>query len=316
MSGKVDVKPAKADHSSLRRIAILGANGRLGKALAARFRDRYQVLEVTRDHLDLGHPESIARPLGELDFDELILTAALSAVDYCESHKEEAYAINADGPREVARVCAGMGVRVTYLSTDFVFDGEKSVPYAEDDAVHPLSVYGASKAKGEEYVLDASAQNLVVRISWLFGPGKPAFPEWIVGKAGSEASIALPGEKLGCPTFSPDLAAWMERLLCAPGPERARGIFHLCNSTPCTWQEWGQACVDLAREGGMSVTTTTIDATSLEAIPAFVAKRPVNSALSTGKYSRLTGESPRSWRSALRDHFADGRRTSRTPSQE
>ncbi|NNC87282.1 MAG: dTDP-4-dehydrorhamnose reductase [Akkermansiaceae bacterium] len=296
-----------------RRIAIAGAGGRLGQALVNRFGGQHTVIGLGHDQMDLAQPHSIDRALDSIDFDVLILTAALTAVDYCEDHESEAFAVNAEGPLAVARACARRGIPMVLTSTDFVFDGDAPGLYSEDDETNPISVYGASKLKGEEYVLDVSEDNLVVRLSWLFGPGKPAFPEWIIDKAGVESAVTLPAEKIGCPAYSPDVAEWLDALLLGPTRDGVRGIVHLCNSSPCSWREWGQGCIDLARELGRSLQTDQIGPGSLDAIPAFLARRPLNSAMSTGKLTQLTGLRPRPWREALREHV-EGMKPALAPS--
>lgn len=286
------------------RIAIIGAGGRLGHALANRFQTDHRILELTHDSMDLGDLASIHRAIDEVTVDVVILVAAMTAVDYCESHEAEAFAINAEGPREIARICSEKGIRMVYISTDFVFDGLKEGPYREADEAVPINVYGASKRKGEEYVLEASDKNLVVRVAWLFGSGCPAFPEWIIQQALARETLALPGEKIGSPTSCEDFVRYLESLLKINAREGASGIVHLCNSGSCTWREWGQFCVDAAIDAGLDIKAKMIGANRLEDVAAFVAKRPVNSVLDTGRFTRLTGIIPRSWQDALREHFS------------
>lgn len=285
------------------RIAIIGAGGRLGHALANHFHPHHRILELTHDSMDLGDPASIHRALDEVTVDVLILAAAMTAVDRCETHEAEAFSINAEGPREVARICAEKGVKMVHISTDFVFDGTKEGPYAEDDEALPINVYGASKQLGEKHVLEASDRNLVVRVSWLFGAGGAAFPEWIIQQAMTREAVALPEEKTGSPTFCGDLVEYLEPLL-VPGGGAASGIVHLCNSGSCTWREWGQFCVDAAIGAGLDIKTKRIGANRLEDVAAFVARRPVNSVLATDKFTRLTGIVPRSWQEAMTEHFS------------
>ena len=288
------------------RIVIVGAAGRLGQALAARFSRDATVTGLTRSSIDLSSEDSIRAALEPLDFDFLILPAAMTAVDPCETNEAEAYAINAEGPRIIAEICAAKRAHMTHVSTDFVFGGAKDSPYTEKDTPRPVSAYGASKLKGEEQVLAASPAHLVVRVSWLYGPGKPAFPEWIVDKSCTESALSLPADKIGTPTSSVDVADLLEPLLFTPGGVPASGVFHLCNSGSCTWQEWGQACIDLAREAGAAVKVDAIAGNSLADIPAFLAKRPPNSAISNAKYIDFTGITPRPWKDALRGHFETG----------
>lgn len=286
------------------RIVVIGASGRLGSGLVRHYSISHEVIPLTRAQLDFNDPASIRPALEVLDFECLILPGALTAVDYCESHEDEAYAVNAEGPREVAKVCAEKGVRLVYVSTDFVFDGRKTGAYTEEDPAHAISVYGASKRKGEEYVLATSANNLVVRVSWLYGGWKPAFPEWIIKQAGNDGPLSLPAEKIGCPTSSDDVVRYLQPLLGLGGTEPASGVVHLCNSGSCTWQEWGQFCLDEAAAAGLPLKTRRISANRLEDIPAFVARRPINSVLDTTKFTEFTGIVPRSWQAAMKAHFS------------
>ena len=173
-----------------KRIVVVGAGGRLGKAFVSRYQGEHDVICLNHAALDLADPASIAAILEPLDYDLLILPGALTAVDYCETHQKEAFAVNSLGPKLVAEISAGKGAHVTYISTDFVFDGLSMGPYDERATPNPLSVYGASKLEGEEHVLAASSNHLVVRVSWVYGPAKPAFPEWIIGQALQQAELA------------------------------------------------------------------------------------------------------------------------------
>lgn len=287
---------------SPKRVAIVGSAGRLGALLADTLEaEGHGVIRLGRNQLDIGSVGSIERVLEPLDYDLLVITGALTAVDYCETHEKEAYAVNGMGPGKIAEISARKGAHVTYISTDFVYDGVKPGIYTEEDRPNPVSVYGASKLKGEELVLAASENNLVLRVAWLFGPGKAAFPEWIINKACSETELTLPGDKTGCPTFSGDLVNWMLALLFRPDGKSAAGVFNLCNSRPCTWQEWGQHCIDTALHAGLPVLAREIGGVPVDSVPAFVAKRPANSAMSTAKFTRATGVVPRDWQEAVAD---------------
>ena len=286
-------------------LVIIGAAGRLGSALCDRFSRSHHVVGLTRADLDIADPESIRRGLENLEYDRLILPGAITAVDYCESHEDEAFAVNADGPKLIAEISAEKGAQVTYISTDFVFGGFSSRAYTEDSIPRPLSVYGASKLEGEENVLGVSKDNLVARVSWLYGGGKPAFPEWIVQQALTKTELALPAEKFGCPTATGDVVEYLGLLLGLDhGDSPASGIYHLTNSGQCSWQEWGQFCLDQAAEAGLALKTTRIDGNWLDDITAFVAPRPVNSVLDTSKFTQYTGVTPRPWKDAMSEHFS------------
>lgn len=283
-----------------KRILVVGSRGRLGSLLCARYSASHEVIGLARDQLDLGKPDSVRDAIDAVDFDLLILAAALTAVDHCETNEAEAFSINAEGPELLANRCADKGARMIHFGSDYVFGGDLDRPYTEEDETRPISVYGASKLAGELAVAGASERHLVVRVSWLFGPGGPAFPEWIIRQAEERDEVAIPADKIACPTHAGDLVDLLEPLLFR---DDANGIVHLCNSKPCTWQEWGQRCIDVALAAGRKLKTDRIGGTSLDSIPAFVAKRPPNSAMDTSKYTRLTGVVPRPWQDAVADHL-------------
>ena len=285
-------------------LVIVGAAGRLGAALLEQYSRSHHAIGLTRKELDLADAGSIRRALEPLEYDRLILPGALTAVDYCEDHEDEAFAVNADGPKLIAEISAEKGAHMTYISTDFVFGGLSERAYSEERVPKPLSVYGASKLEGEENVLGVSQDNLVARVSWLYGAGKAAFPEWIIQQAMKQTALALPEEKIGSPTYTADVVDYLKLLLGFDSGAPANGIYHLSNSGQCTWQQWGQFCIDQAAAAGVAMKTRVIGANCLEDIPAFVAKRPINSVLCTEKFTGYSGVLPRSWQDAMREHFA------------
>lgn len=294
--------------SDRKKVVVVGSGGRLGKSLAGFLERNHEVIGFDRKRLDLGSPASIQEALIDLDYDFVFLTGALTAVDYCETHEEESYAVNAAAPGRIAEISAAKGAHVTYISTDMVFDGRKSDPYLESDETNPISVYGASKLEGERRVLAASAGNLVARVSWVFGPGRPAFPEWIIDQACARKDLTLPGNKLGSPTGTLDLIDWLDALVFREESGPASGIFHLCNSEPCYWRDWGQFCIDTAREAGFPVIAGEIRGIPVDSVAAFIAKRPVNSAMSTDRFTAVTGIRPRAWQDAVREHVMQSAR--------
>ena len=283
-------------------VVVIGSGGRLGSLLAAKLADGQRVVGFDRSSIDLANAGSIERALASVDYDFLFLTAALTDVDYCETHPREAYLINAEAPGIIAEISAEKSAHVTYISTDMVFDGLKADPYLESDAPMPISVYGHSKYDGEQRVLEASAENLVARVSWLFGPSKPGFPEWIVRQAMKCEHPTLPFDKVARPTYTPDLVEWLAALVFGGLQGPASGVMHLCNEGPCTWQEWGEACLEHARTLGISNLARRITGVSLAEVEAFIASRPLRSALCTERFSAHTGIEPRPWDEALR-HF-------------
>ena len=277
-------------------IVIIGANGRLGAALARELK----LSGFDRNQLDLGNLDRVRSVLSRTDFALLINCAALTNVDYCESHRDEAFLINAQAPRVLAEICAERSAKLVHISTDYVFDGEQDTPYVEEDPPAPLSVYAESKLAGEEEVLAVSPQNLVVRLSWVFGPDKPSFIDQIINRARENEMVTAVADKFSSPTYTIDAANWLR----LTWEQNANGILHLANSGACSWQEWAQYAIDVCRDAGIPLKADHVGKLSLTDMRNFVARRPVYTVLSTAKFSVLTGVQPRHWRNAIAEYIS------------
>src|SRR5438874_4172017 len=234
---------------NVRSIIIIGANGRLGAALTRQYQRAFSVKAFARSQLDLGKLDQVRSTLSETEFDLLINCAALTNVDYCESHRNEAVLINAQAPRLLAEICSAKSARMIHISTDYVFDGKQDTPYIEEDPPAPLSVYAESKLAGVEEVLAVSPKNLVVRLSWVFGPDKPSFIDQIIQRAREDETVAAVADKFSSPTYTIDAANWLR----LAWENDAQGILHLCNSGGCSWQEWAQYAIDVCHNLGVSL---------------------------------------------------------------
>ena len=283
-----------------RRIIVIGANGRLGAALAREYQRAFSVKAFARSQLDLGKLDQVRSTLSETEFDLLINCAALTNVDYCESHRDEAFLINAQGPRLLAEICSEKSASLIHISTDYVFDGKQDAPYIEEDSPAPLSVYAESKLAGEERVLAVSPKNLVVRFSWVFGPDKPSFIDQIIQRARENEIVTAVADKFSSPTYTIDAANWLR----LAWENDAQGILHLCNSGGCSWQEWAQYAIDVCRNLGVPLKTDRVGKLSLTDMKNFVARRPVYTLLSTAKFTALTGVQPRHWREAIAEYIS------------
>ena len=309
-----------------RRVVIIGAGGRLGAALARVYRDEFDVVGFNHAQLDLGNLEQVRTTLSSLEFDVLINSAAQTNVDRCETHRDEAFLLNAEAPRVLAEICKACSAKMIHVSTDYVFDGEKREPYREEDASEPISVYGESKREGERRVLEASDRHLVLRVSWVFGPDRPSFIDHILNRARERGEVAAVADKFSTPTYTKDIAEALRPVVAggadpgtavgasgpagvnAPGYNNVSGysgILHFANSGACSWQEYAQWALDRCHSLGVPMRATKIDALSLRDMKNFVAKRPVHSVLSTAKYEALTGAKPRAWREAVAEYVTE-----------
>ena len=282
------------------KIAIIGSNGRLGAALVREYQRDYEVTSYDRSQFDLGQVDRIRSALAGAKFELLINCAALTNVDYCESHREEAFVVNAETPRLLAKIANEKSAKLVHFSTDYVFDGKKMGPYVEEDKAVPLSVYGESKLEGERRVLEVSSQNLVVRLSWVFGPDKPSFIDQIIQRARESGVVTAVADKFSAPTYTIDIASWLRLAV----DKDANGILHLANNGGCSWQEWAQYAIDVCRSLGIPLKAERVGAVSMADMKNFVAQRPVYTVLSTSKFAAFTGVEPRHWRAAVAEYIS------------
>jgi len=286
--------------SSFQPMVIVGAGGRLGAALGREYQRDYDVTSFERMQLDLGQLDRVRSALSKAKFDLLINCAALTNVDYCESHREEAFVVNAEAPRLLAEIANEKSAKLVHFSTDYVFDGKKTDPYVEEDKAIPLSVYGESKLEGERRVLEVSSQHLVVRLSWVFGPDKPSFIDQIIQRARENDVVTAVADKFSAPTYTIDVANWLRLAI----DKNANGILHLANNGGCSWQEWAQYAIDVCRSLGLPLKAERVGAVSLADMKHFVAQRPVHTVLSTAKFTALTAVQPRHWREAVAEYIS------------
>ena len=267
------------------RILITGANGQLGSALQQALGGEELILK-NLPVFDLTNPaceEQIlsARP-------EVILhVGAYTNVDGAEREPDHARAVNVQGTTFVARAAQALRARLLYVSTDYVFDGEKRSPYTENDRPHPINHYGLSKYEGEQAALALCGNTLVVRTAWLYGdPGKN-FVKTIMRLANEKPELEVVADQRGCPTYADDLARAIQQLL----GNDMQGICHLTNSGDCTWHEFAEAIV---RQMGLSTVVRPI--TTAQA--GRLARRPAYSVLSQERFAMRWSSLPH-WQDAL-----------------
>lgn len=290
-----------------RKVLICGARGQLAGALRRTAPDHVEVVALGRAELDIGSEVSVRAALERHQPDIVLNGAAYNAVDRAQSPEgaRAAMEINALGPAVLATLCRDTNARLVHFSTDFVFDGCASSPYTEEDATHPLSIYGASKLGGEQAVLSASPQHLVVRVQRLFGPieneasgsgtaAKPGgnFPLLMLRLAKERGRVRVVNDQIGTPSYSPDLALALWELV----EKSEGGLFHLANAGEVTFADYAEAVFRLT---GISC---EVDPVSSEDYGA-PAKRPLYSTLSSDKAYSMGVRPLRSWDAALAEYL-------------
>jgi len=282
------------------RVLILGSRGRLAGSLLTCWSKSHEVTGLARPALDVSDLNSLPRILGDLEFDVLVNGTGLTNVDRCESARDEAQVVNATAPGILAECASRQGARLIHFSTDYVFDGKKRDAYTEEDTPSPLGFYGATKLEGEQRVLEQDARQMVVRVSWVFGPAKPSFADSLIERAMREDQVEAIEDKFSCPTSADDTAKWLEIFF---DPSVEGGLFHACNSGNCSWREYGAKALEFATEAGLALRTNHVAPIRLADMKQFIAPRPVFSMLSTRKLAAATGITPRHWHEALLEYI-------------
>jgi len=275
----------------VKRVLVTGGHGLLGREIAEVFRGRFEVRVTDREECDVTRLSECRREIAEFRPESVIHCAAYTAVDRAETEPAEAYAINVEGTRNVARACRERGALVVTFGTDYVFDGFLTRPYMEEDTARPLSVYGKSKLAAEETLREEGSDHLLVRSQWLYGLGGRNFILTILEKTRRGETLRVASDQTGCPTFGKDLAQGVLKLMDAG----ARGTVHFSNEGETTWFGLARFVVERAAPGGgMLLPAATRD------LP-YPAPRPAYSVLSKEKYRGITGESPRPWQEAAEE---------------
>jgi dTDP-4-dehydrorhamnose reductase len=223
------------------KVTIFGASGLLGKDLMREWTGD-QVTGLSSRDADIRDVAQVRAVLERTQPEWIVLAAAYTDVDGCESHQERAFAVNRDGAVNVAEEAKRAHARLLFLSSDYVFDGTNNSPYETDDGRNPQSLYGKSKAEAEMRLLDILPSCCIARTSWLFGVGGKCFPDTILKLAASRPALDVVNDQRGSPTYSIDLARAI-RDLCR---KDASGVVHITNAGECTWFDFAREIVKSA----------------------------------------------------------------------
>lgn len=273
------------------RVTLFGASGLLGQALVRELQGEDLTALSSKDG-DLRDGARIEALIRNSRPDWILLSAAYTDVDGCESNRDLAFAVNCDGAGNVAQAARRSGSRLIFMSTDYVFDGQGTSPYSADHPRHPMNVYGESKARAEERLLEILPDACVARTSWLFGHGGKCFPATILKLAASRPELSVVNDQHGCPTYATDLARALVQL-CR---KSARGIVHVTNAGECTWYEFAKEILRISGSG-----TKVKPVTSAE-FPR-PARRPAYSVLSPARLAPYGIRMPH-WQDAVKRYLA------------
>jgi dTDP-4-dehydrorhamnose reductase len=277
------------------RVLITGARGQLASELVSRAPIAATVKGLSRGECDITDLPALERVVGGFRPDAIINTAAYTAVDRAEEAREEAFAVNAAGARNVAVAAAAFGARLIHISTDYVFDGLQSTPYRVDAVPSPLSVYGASKLEGEYAVLRAASDATIVRCGWLYSSSGRNFLTTILARISQPQLLRVVDDQVGVPTSAREFAGFLWWLTENPGDQR---VMHWANAGQASWYDFAVAIAEIVRDREMVDPIAVIEPIKTGEHPAR-ATRPPYSVLDATRSWKAIGKNASHWREAL-----------------
>lgn len=277
------------------KVLLLGKNGLLGSQFNSQLKD-VELFAFGHDDLDVLNFGQVEKIFGDISPDVVINCTGYTRVDDAEDNKKDCFELNAEAPKNIAKLCDKFGAILIHFSTDYVFDGRKVPPdgYNEACVPNPLNVYGESKFLGEEGVISGMKKFYIIRTSWLYGPNGKNFVDTMLKLGREKGSLKVVNDQFGSPTYSADLAKAIIEHFVEKDLDKALpfGVYHLTNDGFTNWHEYA---VEIFESAGMKVEVKSI---SSKEYPQ-AANRPKNSILLNTKLPKL-----RTWERALADYLA------------
>jgi len=276
---------------------VTGAAGQLGRETVLALRAAgEQVTGIDREELDFSRPDKVAEGIRAYRADWVINCAAYTQVDKAEEQRELAFLVNRDAAKAVAEGVASYGGKLAHVSTDFIFDGEQSHPYSEEDAANPLGVYGQSKLEGEQAVRDILPDSIVVRTAWVYGVHGHNFVKTILRLAAERDELRVVDDQVGTPSWTADISRALLSLIGAD----ASGVYHFTNEGVASWYDFASEIVSIAGKAGFPIRMKTLSPIPTKDFP-LPAKRPAYSVLSKEKIRKVLDYPIPHWRKSLVD---------------
>ena len=274
------------------KILITGSNGMLAHDLINALQERHDLILTTSKTLDITDKKQTIDYIRDKKPDLVINSAAYTDVDGCEENQDLAYSVNGEGVRNLALACRDIDCPLVHISTDYVFDGSATEPIREDGEIGPISVYGKSKLEGEQAIQDILDKYFIIRTAWLYGINGRNFPKTMLELAENHPEITVVYDEVGTPTYTPDLAEGISRLI----ETDYYGIYHLTNSGSCSWCEFAKYIFEIA---GRDVKVIPVTASEF----ARPAPRPSYSVLDNSNWIERGFKPLRSYKDAIKEYI-------------
>lgn len=289
------------------RIALIGSNGMLARKVRELAPADVDLHGYDLPVFDLTDRAQVLAEMNRLQPGVIVNCAAFTNVDGCESQEELATQVNGAGPGYLAEAAKACGAVLVHISTDYVFAGDKGSPYTESDPTGPLSAYGRSKLAGEQAIIASGlTRYFILRTSWLYGPGGKNFVETMLRLATEREELRVVADQIGSPTYTGDLAQAIYHLLAVSDRSGLYGIYHLANLGECSWHDFAELIVGLARSSGEALKVSRVVPIRTNEYP-LPAARPAYSVFSKEKYLAATGAPLPHWRESLQYYLLERR---------
>lgn len=286
------------------RVLITGCHGQVGSCLTKQLanNENIAVLALDREHLDITSQDAVNAVVSEFRPTIIINAAAHTAVDKAEEELDLSYAINRDGPKYLAQAAQSVGAAMLHISTDYVFEGNKTGEYVETDATNPQGVYGKSKLAGEIAVAEACDKHIILRTAWVFGKNGNNFVKTMLRLAASRDTLSVVGDQFGGPTYAGDIASALIQIAkrVTQGDRIEFGVYHYSGLPHVSWFEFAGAIFDVAVKQDVIDKKPCLTSIDTKQYPT-PAKRPSNSRLSTEKITQAFSVEASDWNAALND---------------
>lgn len=226
------------------KILVTGAGGQIATAISHCFPSHWEVNLLSHEQLDVGHREAVAHAITQFFPDVIVNTAAFTAVDEAEKNPDAAFRVNYAAVLNLASLCAVNAIPLIHLSTDYIFDGDKTAPYQENDFANPLNVYGLSKWKGEEAIRNGCEKYIILRISSIYSPYKHNFVKTLLRLAKERKTLTIVDDQVHCPTSADSVARTLQKMILGLS-DKAWGTYHYCDLPQITWYDFGKKIIEL-----------------------------------------------------------------------
>jgi len=282
------------------KILVTGCNGQVGFLLTKALKDKVELLALTRQELDITNEALVNKTINDFKPNVVINAAAYTAVDKAENEEELAFAINSNGPEYLAKAASKVNASIIHISTDYVFEGNKSGQYLETDPVNPQGVYGKSKLAGEVAVSKNCRKHIILRTAWIFGEHGNNFVKTMLKLGKERDTLSIVSDQFGGPTYAGDIAKAIIEIVnkIDTCEEIQWGVYHYSGIPHVSWYEFAENIFAKAQQKEVLKNTPKLTAISTEEFPT-PAKRPKNSKLNCQAIEKEFGIMPSNWKEEL-----------------